>query len=75
MRIPSVLAITVAIVWAGKIQEGDKIPGRVILGMAVLLIFLTALSTADENLAFLLSVAVLLGAVYRYGPRLFASVS
>lgn len=75
MKIVSILTITTVIVWAAKIREGDKVPGKVILGMTVLFILLSGLETVNANLATLFATLVLVAALLRYGVDLFKAVS
>lgn len=75
MKIISILAITTVIVWTAKVIEGDKIPGRVILGMTVLFIMLSGLEAVNAQLAMLFAMLVLVAALLRYGPDIFSKVS
>lgn len=62
--------LTGVVVTAGKWSSGDGISVRTVLGAIFLAIILTVMNEANEKFARQFGVLILVGAVFRYAPKI-----
>ena len=70
MNTTNAVVLTAFLVVGGRWSEGKPLDIKVAIGTGALALFLSALNTANEDLASKFAVLVLVSAVFLYGPAI-----